>query len=118
MKNELHLQEAIVIALINIDKETFCASFDTIAAFIDKRGLFSKRKAGCTLAEQVMLRATRSRGRYKHLFHQIDDRTIQLKSFTLEEKVVKKKRIIKDGLDFTDYMEVKKPIAWSDQKCI
>ena len=36
MKNLLSLHESIVIALININKDTFTASFDEIATYIEK----------------------------------------------------------------------------------
>lgn len=35
MKNLLTLHEAIVIALINIDKESFTATFEEIAKYIE-----------------------------------------------------------------------------------
>ncbi len=111
MKNELSLHEAIVVALINIDKKTFSATFDEVATFIDKRGLFPIRKAGCTMLEQVMLRATQSKGRYHYLFHQIDDQTIQLKSFPPIEKKPTKKKVVVDGVDLSAYTKHKKPIA-------
>jgi hypothetical protein len=95
MKNQLYLHEAIVVALVNIDKETFSATSDEIAAFIEKRELFTDRKAGCTLSEQVMLRATKSSGRYHYLFHQINDQAIQLKSFPPIVASNKKKPIAK-----------------------
>jgi predicted double-glycine peptidase len=79
MKNLLSLHEAIVVALINIDKETFTASFLDIARYIDKRGLFAERKGGIDLAEQVKLRSTLSSRQYDYLFYQIDDTHIQLR---------------------------------------
>lgn len=72
MKNLLTLHEAIVIALININKENFTATFDEIADFIDNRGLYTKRKGEIDLAKQIMLRATKSKGNYSYLFEQID----------------------------------------------
>lgn len=80
MKNLLSLHEAIVIALISINKETFTASFDEIACFIDKRELYRKRKGGIDLAKQIMLRATKSSGNYFYLFEQIGTHSIKLKS--------------------------------------
>lgn len=111
MKNQLSLHEAIVVALINIDKKTFSATFDEIATFIDKRELFQDRKAGCTMAEQVKLRATISNGNYHYLFHQIDEQTIQLKSFPLIEKKPDKRNFVVDGEDLSDYTKNKKPIG-------
>lgn len=80
MKNLLTLHEAIVIALINIDKVNFTATFNDIASFIDNRGLYTERKGGLDLAEQVMLRSTKSKGAYAYLFEQIDNETIRLNS--------------------------------------
>ncbi|MCD6010726.1 MAG: hypothetical protein K0Q79_588 [Flavipsychrobacter sp.] len=80
MKNVLSLHEAIVIALININKNTFAATFDEIANFIEKRGLYPIRKGGVDLATQVMLRSTKAKGAYKYLFTQIDEQTIALNS--------------------------------------
>jgi hypothetical protein len=111
MKNQLYLHEAIVVALINIDKETFSATFDEIAAFIDKRDLFPNRKAGCTMSEQVMLRATQAKGYYRYLFHRIDDQTIQLKSFPLIKKKPAKTKVVIDGVDLSAYTKDKKTIA-------
>jgi hypothetical protein len=37
MKNTLTRHEAIVIALINMNKKTFSATFDEIATYIEKR---------------------------------------------------------------------------------
>jgi hypothetical protein len=78
MKNLLSLHEAIVIALINIDKETFTASFDEIASFIEKRNLYPERKGNIDLSIQVMLRSTKSKGKYSYLFTQIDENQIKI----------------------------------------
>lgn len=86
MKNLLALHEAIVIALINIDKKTVSASFDEIATFIERRNLFPDRKGGVDLATQVMLRSTKAKGAYHYLFEQIDDRTIRLRSSSLQNQ--------------------------------
>ena len=79
MKNLLTLHEAIVIALINIDKKSFSATFDDIAAFIKKRKLFPERKGGVDLATQVMLRSTKASGAYHYLFEQVDGNAIRLR---------------------------------------
>jgi hypothetical protein len=76
-KNLLFLHEAIVIALIN--QPTRTASFDEIADFIEKRNLYLERKGNISLATQVMLRSTKSKGRYKHLFEEIGAGYIRLK---------------------------------------
>lgn len=78
MKNLLKLHEAIVIALVNIDKQTFSASFEDVANFINKRGLYSERKGKISLAKQVMLRSTKSKGKYHYLFIKVDDNNIKL----------------------------------------
>lgn len=80
MKNLITLHEAIVLALINIDKETFTATFDEIAAFIEKRGLFPERKGGVELSTQVMLRSTKAKGEYSYLFEQVGEQTIRLRN--------------------------------------
>lgn len=79
MKNNLKLHEAIVVALINIDKEIFSATFDEIAAYIDKRSLYPERKGNIDLATQVMLRSTKTKGRYAYLFEQINENTIKIR---------------------------------------
>lgn len=79
MKNLLTLHEAIVIALINIDKINFTASFQEIAYFIEKRNLYPDRKNGVNLAKQVMLRSTKSNSKYYYLFERIDEENIKLK---------------------------------------
>lgn len=78
MKNQLSLHEAIVIALININKETFTASFDEIASYIEKRNLYPERKGNIDLATQIMLRSTKSKGSYYYLFTQIDENRIKI----------------------------------------
>lgn len=80
MKNLLAQHEAIVIALININKENFTATFDEIASFIDNRGLYIERKGGIDLAKQIMLRATKSKGNYSYLFELIDKNSIKLRA--------------------------------------
>lgn len=80
MKNLLSLHEAIVIALININKDTFTASFDEIASYIDKKNLYPIRKGNIDLSTQVMLRSTKSKGNYFYLFTQVDENRIKLKS--------------------------------------
>lgn len=78
MKNLLSLHEAIVVALININKETFTASFDEIACYIEKRNLYPERKGGVDLSTQVMLRSTKSKGNYSYLFEIVDNDKIKL----------------------------------------
>lgn len=80
MKNLLSLHEAIVIALINIDKKSFQATSLQIADYILKRNLYPERKGKIFLSEQVMLRATKSNSHYLYLFEQIDENTIKLQS--------------------------------------
>lgn len=80
MKNLLSLHEAIIIALININKETFTASFEEIATFIEKRNLYPERKGNIDLVTQVMLRSTKSKGKYSYLFTQIDENRIKIKA--------------------------------------
>lgn len=79
MKNLLSLHEAIVIALINLNKETFSATFDEIATYIEKRNLYPERKGNVDLATQVMLRSTKSKGNYLYLFEQIAENKIRLR---------------------------------------
>lgn len=76
-KNLLSLHEAIVLALISQPSRT--ASFEDIATFIEERNLYPERKGNIPLATQVMLRATKAKGAYHHLFEEIDDYTIRLK---------------------------------------
>jgi len=76
-KNLLTLHEAIVIALIqnNIRR----ATFDEIAAFIEKRNLYPVRKGNIPLARQVMIRSTKSKGAYSDLFTYIGMNCIELR---------------------------------------
>ena|ERR1043165_971714 len=110
MKNLVSLHEAIAVALININKETFAATFEEVAAFIEKRGLFTERKDEVDLATQVMLRSTKAKGAYKYLFEQIDENTIQLKNKPVQK--AKRKYVQKKGLpDLSSVMDEKEPIA-------
>lgn len=79
MKNLLTLHEAIVVALINLDKENFTASFQEIADYIEERKLYPERKGEISLAEQVMLRSTKAKGVYMYLFEEVDENTIRLR---------------------------------------
>lgn len=79
MKNLLTLHEAIIIALVNINKDNFTATFDEIAAYIEKRNLYPERKGGIDLAKQIMLRSTKSKGKYTYLFEPITTNSIKLK---------------------------------------
>ena len=78
MKNLLTLHEAIAVALLG--KKNRTANFDEIAEIIERRGLFPNRKGNIFLSVQVMLRSTKSKGKYLHLFKQVDDNTIELKN--------------------------------------
>lgn len=49
LKNKLSLHEAIVIALININKENFSATFEEIAQYLEKHNLFEHRKGNISL---------------------------------------------------------------------
>ena len=80
MKNLLSLHEAIVIALINLDKQNFTATFEQIADFIVERNLYSNRKGNISLSEQIMLRSTKSKGKYSYLFESINSNTIKLRT--------------------------------------
>lgn len=75
-KNLLSLHEAIVIALINQPSRT--ASFEEIAKFIEERNLYPERKGNIPLATQVMLRSTKAKGAYLHLFEEIGAGFIRL----------------------------------------
>ncbi len=85
MKNLLSLHEAIIIALININKETFTASFDEISSFIKKRNLYTERKGNIDLSTQIMLRSTKSKGKYSYLFTQIDENQIKINTKILSK---------------------------------
>ncbi len=78
LKNKLSLHEAIVIALININKKNFSATFEEIAHYIEKYNLFENRKGNISLLKQIELRSTKSKGAYLYLFKQIDESSIQL----------------------------------------
>ena len=78
MKNLLTLHEAIVLALLSRKDRT--ATFAEIAAFIEKRGLYTERKGNISLSEQVMLRSTKSSKRYSYLFEVAGKDSITLKN--------------------------------------
>lgn len=79
MNNLLTLHEAIVVALINLDKENFIASFQEIADYIEKRNLYPEREGNISMADQVMLRSTKAKGAYRYLFEEVDGSTIRLR---------------------------------------
>jgi hypothetical protein len=79
LKNLLSLHEAIVVALINIYPKTRTATFEQVAHFIDKRKLYEERKGNIPLATQVMLRSTKAKGAYNHLFEMINNDSIRLR---------------------------------------
>lgn len=76
-KNLLSLHEAIVVALINQLSRT--ANFEDIATFIEERNLYPLRKGNIPLATQVMLRATKAKGAYHHLFEEVGAGYIRLR---------------------------------------
>lgn len=78
MKNLLRLHEAIALALLS--KKSRIATFDEIASFTEKRGLFLERKRGISLSKQVMLRTTKSKQRYSHLFKPVNKDAVQLRN--------------------------------------
>lgn len=77
-KNLLKLHEAIVIVLISLPERK--GTFEVIASFIEKRKLFEIRKGNIPLSTQVMLRSTKSRQQYAHLFKPIGQSAIQLRN--------------------------------------
>jgi len=77
LKNQLSLHEAIVVALIN--QPTRTASFDDIAKFIEDRKLYPERKGKISLATQVMLRSTKAKGAYLHMFEEYGKDFIRLR---------------------------------------
>lgn len=78
MKNLLTLHEAIVVALINLENRQ--GLFEDIADYIERRNLFPERAGYISLAKQIMLRSTKSKGRYSHLFEQLTENTIRLRN--------------------------------------
>ena len=56
MKNFLKLHEAVAVILLSEPNRT--ATFALIAEKIDKRGLFSERKGGITLTDQIKIRTS------------------------------------------------------------
>lgn len=77
LKNTLSLHEAIAVALINQQIRT--ASFEMIASFITKRNLYPNRKGNIPLDIQVMLRSTKAKGAYTHLFEDLGAGYIRLR---------------------------------------
>jgi hypothetical protein len=78
-KNLLSLHEAIAVALLS--KSNREATFQEIVLFIEKRNFFPERKGNIPLSTQIMLRATKSRGAYKHLFEEINSEKIKLRNY-------------------------------------
>jgi hypothetical protein len=76
-KNLLSLHEAIVIALINQPNRT--ATFEEIADYIEQRNLYPERKGNIPLSTQVMLRSTKAKGVYHHLFEELGANYIKLR---------------------------------------
>ena len=66
MKNLLTLHEAVAVVLLKQPNRT--ATFQAIAGEIERRYLFTERKGGVTLAEQIKLRTSISSSKYKHWF--------------------------------------------------
>lgn len=77
-KNLLKLHEAIVVALINMPDRK--GSFNQIANYIEKKGLFDIRKGNIPLSTQIMLRTCQSKGRYLHLFKKVGEDVIKLRN--------------------------------------
>lgn len=78
MKNLLTLHQAIALALLASENRTL--SFSEIAAYIEKKNLFPEREGNITLEKQVMLRTTKSKGKYFHLFEQVGTDIIRLRN--------------------------------------
>lgn len=66
MKNLLTLHEAVAVVLLKQPNRT--ATFETIAGEIERGNLFTERKGGITLAQQIKLRTSISSSKYKHWF--------------------------------------------------
>ncbi len=77
-KNLLSLHEAIVVALININTDTFEATFEEVANYISQQNLYPIRKGNVELAKQVELRSTKSKLRYSYLFKSVGNDRIRL----------------------------------------
>jgi len=77
-KNLISLHEAIVIALIS--KPDRKMTFEEIANFITDRDLYPKREGNIELSKQIMLRSTKSKGAYHHLFQQVSENSIILRN--------------------------------------
>ncbi len=66
MNNLLKLHEAVAVVLLTKPNKTL--TFEEIAEEIEKRNLFSERKGGITLAQQIKLRTSIASSKYKYLF--------------------------------------------------
>lgn len=82
-KNLLSLHEAIVVALVNSPGRT--ASFEAVASFIEHRNLYPIRDGNIPLSTQVMLRSTKAKGAYCHLFEETAPNTIRLRNIDVNE---------------------------------
>lgn len=81
MKNLLTLHQAIALALLASENRTL--SFSEIAAYIEIKNLFPEREGNITLEKQVMLRTTKSKGKYFYLFEQVGTDIIRLRNLYL-----------------------------------
>ncbi len=77
MKNLLTLHEAVAVVLLKQPNRT--ATFQTIAAEIERRNLFTERKGGITLAEQIKLRTSIKSSKYTPWFDFTKPDIIKLK---------------------------------------
>ncbi len=77
MKNLLTLHEVVAVVLLKQPNRT--ATFQTIANEIERRNLFTERKGGINLAEQIKLRTSIASSKYRHWFEFTKPDIIKLK---------------------------------------
>ncbi|MBA3284075.1 MAG: hypothetical protein H0U27_03305 [Nitrosopumilus sp.] len=77
MKNLLTLHEAVAVVLLK--QPNRAATFQTIAKEIERRNLFTERKGGITLAQQIKLRTSITSSKYKHWFECTKPNLLKLK---------------------------------------
>jgi hypothetical protein len=85
--NKLTLHEAIVVAIINLNKETFQATFEEIIAYIEKHKLYAQEKKGVPpTRKQICMRVFCSQQKYSFLFEKVGEDTVKLCVVSKKEK--------------------------------
>jgi hypothetical protein len=85
-KGKLHLHEAIVVAVINLNKKTFQATCEEIQDYIEKRELYMQEEGEQPIEVQTYLRTFCSQRKYSYLFETVGKDTVKLRMVSKKEK--------------------------------